>query len=170
VSFAHGTNSEMQSWFVSFKLYLQPAHLIALSAVVPSDGDDPNTKTWTALLGGRSLYLSSAVWNYTNININSTKSIEHGPSWNSLSCSRNSTPFMEAESSLPYSQKPNTGPYPEPHESTPHFFTLSSGCEWRTRPPGKNGRFEYTEQSRTADKEWSLRNGLGRLLWINNLS
>jgi hypothetical protein len=27
---------------------------------------------------------------------------------------------MEPEGSLPYSQQPATGPYPEPDESTPH--------------------------------------------------
>jgi len=29
---------------------------------------------------------------------------------------------MEAESSLPYSQEPATGPYPEPDESTGHQY------------------------------------------------
>jgi hypothetical protein len=32
---------------------------------------------------------------------------------------------MEPEGSLPYSQEPATGPYPEPDASTPHL-TLSS--------------------------------------------
>jgi hypothetical protein len=31
-----------------------------------------------------------------------------------------SPPFMDSESSLPSSQEPVTGPYPEPDESTPH--------------------------------------------------
>jgi hypothetical protein len=31
---------------------------------------------------------------------------------------------MEPESSLPYSQKPATCPYPEPNESNPHPQTL----------------------------------------------
>jgi hypothetical protein len=40
-------------------------------------------------------------------------------------------PFMESEISLPCSQKPATGPYPEPHESTPHqliIFLFDSFC------------------------------------------
>jgi hypothetical protein len=31
---------------------------------------------------------------------------------------------MEPECSLPYSQEPATGPYPEPDESIPHLPTL----------------------------------------------
>jgi hypothetical protein len=31
---------------------------------------------------------------------------------------------MEPERSLPCSQEPATGPYPEPDASSPHFFTL----------------------------------------------
>jgi hypothetical protein len=34
-----------------------------------------------------------------------------------------SLPFMEAGGSLPYSKQPDTGPYPEPHASSPHFTT-----------------------------------------------
>jgi hypothetical protein len=37
-----------------------------------------------------------------------------------LSWSRNSTPFMEPEGSLPRSQQPATSHYPEPDESGPH--------------------------------------------------
>jgi hypothetical protein len=32
--------------------------------------------------------------------------------------------FMEHESSLPYSQEPATGPYPEPDESNPYLTTI----------------------------------------------
>jgi hypothetical protein len=31
---------------------------------------------------------------------------------------------MEPEGSLPYSQEPATGPYPEPDESSPYFSIL----------------------------------------------
>jgi hypothetical protein len=33
---------------------------------------------------------------------------------------------MESEGSLPYSQQPVTGPYPEPDASSPHLPTLFS--------------------------------------------
>jgi hypothetical protein len=33
--------------------------------------------------------------------------------------------FMEPESSSPYSQEPSTGPYPEPHRSSPYHPILS---------------------------------------------
>jgi hypothetical protein len=44
-------------------------------------------------------------------------------SYKSLSWSRNSSPFISSTGSLPYSQQPATGPYPEPDESTqqPHI-------------------------------------------------
>jgi hypothetical protein len=32
---------------------------------------------------------------------------------------------MEAEGSLPYSQEPSTGPYPEPDQSSQHQLILS---------------------------------------------
>jgi hypothetical protein len=32
---------------------------------------------------------------------------------------------MEPEGSLPYSQEPSTGPYPEPDQSNPYHPTLS---------------------------------------------
>jgi len=32
--------------------------------------------------------------------------------------------FLEPESSLPCSQEPAMGPYPEPNESSPHFTTV----------------------------------------------
>jgi hypothetical protein len=31
---------------------------------------------------------------------------------------------METEGSLPFSQQPATGPYPETDESSPHFLTI----------------------------------------------
>lgn len=37
-----------------------------------------------------------------------------------LSCSQNSTPFMEPEGSSPHSQKPDTGHYPLPSEASQH--------------------------------------------------
>jgi hypothetical protein len=43
-----------------------------------------------------------------------------------LSYSRNSQQFIEPEVSLPCSQQPATYPYPEPDESSPHLFIISS--------------------------------------------
>jgi hypothetical protein len=45
-------------------------------------------------------------------------------SWQSLSQSGNFLPFMEPEGSLPCTQQPATGPYPEPDEFSPHLPTL----------------------------------------------
>jgi hypothetical protein len=42
-----------------------------------------------------------------------------------LSYSRNSQHFMEAEGSLPYSQEPSTGSYPEPYQSSTYHPILS---------------------------------------------
>jgi hypothetical protein len=39
--------------------------------------------------------------------------------------SRKSHHLMEPEGSLPCSQEPSTGPYPEPDQSTPHYPILS---------------------------------------------
>jgi hypothetical protein len=37
---------------------------------------------------------------------------------------RTSQDFMEPEGSLPYSQEPSTGPYPEPDQSNPYHPIL----------------------------------------------
>jgi hypothetical protein len=53
--------------------------------------------------------------------------MEHSRFWedtSTLSLSRNYSPFMEPEDSLPRSQKPATDAYPEPNESDPHPPTL----------------------------------------------
>jgi hypothetical protein len=61
----------------------------------------------------------------------------------SLSYSRTSQHFMESEGSLPCSQEPSTGPYPEPDQSSPYrrsILTLSShlrlGFPSGLLPPG----------------------------------
>jgi hypothetical protein len=46
-------------------------------------------------------------------------------SWLSLSASKNTLLFMEPEGSVPCSQKPATGPYPEPAESSSPHRSLS---------------------------------------------
>jgi hypothetical protein len=55
-----------------------------------------------------------------------TNSMEQSPFWdaNSDSASQENTPFMEPEGSLPQSQKPETGPYPELDESRPQNYTI----------------------------------------------
>jgi hypothetical protein len=42
-----------------------------------------------------------------------------------FSYSRTSQQFMEPEASLPPSQEPSTGPYPEPDQSNPYHPILS---------------------------------------------
>jgi len=39
-------------------------------------------------------------------------------------------PFIESEGSLPCSQEPTTGPYPEPHASIPHLHTPFPQDPW----------------------------------------
>jgi hypothetical protein len=39
--------------------------------------------------------------------------------------SRTSQHFMEPKGSIPYSQEPYTGPYPEAYQSNPHYSILS---------------------------------------------
>jgi hypothetical protein len=46
-------------------------------------------------------------------------------SWQLCSHSRTSQRFMEPEDSLPYSQEPSTGPYPEHDRSSPYYPILS---------------------------------------------
>jgi hypothetical protein len=41
---------------------------------------------------------------------------------------------MEYQVSLPYSQDPTIGPYPEPHETTPHLHTLSFYTHFNITP------------------------------------
>jgi hypothetical protein len=43
----------------------------------------------------------------------------------SLNCSRNAATFMEPAGSLPCSQGPSTGPYPETYKSSPHPYKIS---------------------------------------------
>jgi hypothetical protein len=54
---------------------------------------------------------------------------------------------MESEGSLPYSQQPATGPYPEPHESNPaHCIHEDDHCtpygvKYLNRPTQKWSQF-----------------------------
>jgi hypothetical protein len=50
---------------------------------------------------------------------------ELSPSCKLCSLSRTSQHFMEPEGSLPCSQEPSTGPYPQPYQSNPHHAILS---------------------------------------------
>jgi hypothetical protein len=59
-----------------------------------------------------------------------TRSLTHGAEPFLRNCklcshSRNSQHFIELEGSLPCSQEPSTGPYPEPDRSNPHHPILS---------------------------------------------
>jgi hypothetical protein len=59
-----------------------------------------------------------------------THSLTHGAepflrSCQLCSCSGTSQHFMEPGGSLPYSQDPFTGPYPEPDQSNPYHPILS---------------------------------------------
>jgi hypothetical protein len=45
--------------------------------------------------------------------------MEQSPSWKAV---KKLPPFVESESSLPYSQQPATGPYPEPDASSTHLL------------------------------------------------
>jgi hypothetical protein len=55
---------------------------------------------------------------------------------------KNPPHFMEPEGSIPCSQKPSTGPYPEPYQSTPshpislkiHFNIVHPPTSWSTKP------------------------------------
>jgi hypothetical protein len=51
------------------------------------------------------------------------------------SYSRTSQHFMECEGSLPCSQEPSTGPYPEPDQSSPYHFTTSLSTHLRLGLP-----------------------------------
>jgi len=44
--------------------------------------------------------------------------------WQSFSWSRNSAPFVKLEMSLPCSQQPATGSYPDPDEYSPRLTLL----------------------------------------------
>jgi hypothetical protein len=49
--------------------------------------------------------------------------IELSPSWGQANCAATQEfpqHFMEPEGSLPWSQEPSTGPYPEPYQSNPY--------------------------------------------------
>jgi hypothetical protein len=53
--------------------------------------------------------------------------MEQRPPWEAISHSASQEippPFMETEGSSPYSQEPDTGPYPEPDDSSSQILTL----------------------------------------------
>jgi hypothetical protein len=62
---------------------------------------------------------------WTSINYILTYLLTYGAEPFLRSHPRTSQHFMEPEGSIPYSQEPSTGPYPEPYQSNPHHPILS---------------------------------------------
>jgi hypothetical protein len=69
---------------------------------------------------------TSITWRFVRYKPCSARALTHGaePFLRSR-YSRTSQHFMEPEGSLPCSQEPSTGPYPEPDQSNPHHLILS---------------------------------------------
>jgi len=61
---------------------------------------------------------------------------------------RNPPPFIEPEDSLPFSQNPTTGSYPEPDESSPqflhYFFKTHTDIIFPATPWSSEWSFSFT--------------------------
>jgi hypothetical protein len=71
-------------------------------------------------------------------------------SWESLSWSENSSPFMEPESALHYSQEPATALYPEPLESCFFKIHLKTALLFTRRSPKCSFAFRFLNSTSCA--------------------
>jgi hypothetical protein len=71
-------------------------------------------------------------------------------SFQMCSYSKTSQHFMEHEGSLPCSQEPSTGPYPEPVQSN-HTILVKGSYEYRNELSGVINGFNFLEQLRNSE-------------------